>query len=111
MSRPSRAEQVSRPSRAEQETARLVGEVARQAILRLDILEWVIFAGAFAIAIFGGAAVAWLIVPSNELDFRTTWIVTSLLLFVIPGAIAITRTRRAEGETVRDEGHREEEDG
>ena len=102
---------MNRPTQAERETARLVGEVARRAIRRLDILEWVIFAGAFVLAISGGAAVAWLIVQSNELDFRTTWIVTSLLLFVIPGTIAITQIRRAERASALDEGHREEDDG
>jgi len=102
---------MNRPSQAERETASLVREVARRAIRRLDILEWVIFAGAFVIAILGGAAVAWLIVQSNELNFRTTWIVTSLLLFVIPGAIAITQMRRAKRASALAEGHWEDDDG
>jgi uncharacterized membrane protein len=102
---------MSGPSRADQETARLVSEVARRAIRRLDILEWVIFGGACVIAITGGAGVAWLVVQSNELDFRPTWIVTSLLLFVIPGTVAITQMRRAERASALDDGHREEDDG
>ena len=99
------------PNQAERETARLLGEVARRAIRRLDILEWVIFAGAFAIAVLGGAAVAWLIAPFNGLDFRTIWMVTSLLLFVIPGAIVISQRRRAERASAANQGHREEDDG
>ncbi len=102
---------MTRPSLSEREAARITSEVARRAIRRLDIFEWLVFAGTFALAIFSGAAVAWLIVGFNDPRFRTTWIVTSLLLFVIPGTIAIIQIRRADRASAVGKGHREEGHG
>ena len=79
-----------------QREAQVAHEVAARAIRRLDILEWVILAGAAVLAVAGGAAVAWLIAPTVGFGFRTVWMVMSLLLFVVPGAIAIMRMRRDE---------------
>ena len=79
-----------------QREAQAVHEVAARAIRRLDVLEWVILAGAMALAIAGGAAVAWLIAPTVSFGFRPIWTVMSVLLFVVPGVIAIVRMRKGE---------------
>jgi hypothetical protein len=42
--------------------------------------------------------VAWLIAPTLPFQFRTTWIGTSILLFVLPGTFALARLRRSERE-------------
>lgn len=76
--------------------AQVTHEVAARAIRRLDVLEWVILAGAMVLAIAGGAAVAWLIVQTVELGFRPIWAGMSVLLFVVPGVIAIIRMRKDE---------------
>jgi hypothetical protein len=80
----------------ERETAEKVGRVARRAIRRLDILEWVAFMAAIAAAVLGGAGVAWLLAAPGSIAFRVTWFATSLLLFVVPGGIVILQMRRAE---------------
>ena len=71
-------------------------EVAQRAIRRLDVLEWVILLAAALLASPGGAAVAWMLGPTSAWDFRSTWIGASLVLFVVPGTIAIVRSRREE---------------
>lgn len=94
---------MSGASREDEEAARAAAEFTRRAIRRLDLLEWVIVMGALAIATVGGGAVAVLIAPPFGLDVRTTWIVTALLLFVVPGAIGIARVKRGEGGRGRDD--------
>jgi len=86
---------VSERTRTQRE-AQVVHEVAARAIRRLDMLEWVILAGAMALAIGGGAAVAWLIAPTVEIGFRPIWMVMSVFLFVVPGVIGIMRMRKDE---------------
>jgi len=86
---------VSRRTREERD-AQIMHEVTSRAIRRLDVLEWVILAGAVVLAAGGGAAVAWLIAPTIEPGFRPTWAVTSMLLFIVPGLIALIRMRRDE---------------
>lgn len=84
-------------SRQEDEEARVTREVAARAIRRLDLLEWALFAGAAALALVGGALVAWLVSSSSpRVGFRSTWIVASAFFFVVPGAIALTHARREE---------------
>jgi uncharacterized membrane protein len=89
---------VSRPSRWEQEAAKATSEVARRAIRRLDVLEWAILAVAAALAIGGGALVAMILVGRSAPAFRTAWMVISLILFVVPGAVALVRLRKERGE-------------
>ena len=79
-----------------QREAQAAHEVAARAIRRLDVLEWVILAGAMALAIAGGAAVAWLIAPTVGIGFRPIWTVMSVFLFIVPGVIAIMRMRKDE---------------
>jgi uncharacterized membrane protein len=100
------------PSPSEREAARAAAEVARRAIRRLDILEWVFLAGAVGLAVGGGWLVAWLVGHRDGGVFRWTWILVSLLLLLIPGAIVMTKTRRAEAPGPLARGvHREEDDG
>ena len=85
-------------TRADRAAAKAASVVANRAIRRLDILEWLILFGAMLLATGGGAVVAWLIAPTLPFQFRTTWIGTSILLFVLPGTFALARLRRSERE-------------
>jgi hypothetical protein len=69
-------------------------EVAARAIRRLNILEYVILFFALALALLGGALVAWVVSSATDLSFRWTWAAASLLLFVLPGALVYLRERR-----------------
>lgn len=84
--------------RGEREAAELARVVARRAIRRLDILEWVIFVAGAGLATLGGALAAWLLSEIAGWEFRSTWIVASVLLFAVPGTIAIIKIRREERE-------------
>jgi len=85
-------------TRNRSEEARLTREVASRAVRRLDILEWVILSGAAILSLVGGALLAALVSSSSGLAFRPTWVVASLLLFGVPGVIALRRMRRDERE-------------
>ena len=41
----------------------------------------------------GGAVVAWVLSGAADWDFRSTWIGASLLLFIVPGTVAIVKIR------------------
>lgn len=88
-------------SRAEEEAARRAREVTGRAIKRLDLLEWVILLVAVVVALVGGALVALLAGASLGWDIRTTWVVASLLLFGVPGFVALRRARLEEEESRR----------
>jgi hypothetical protein len=64
-----------------------------RAIRRLDALEWVILLAAVGLALGGGALVAWMLSAGTDLGFRSTWIVLSLLLLVVPGGIVFLKER------------------
>lgn len=81
-------------SRSQREAALAARRVTERAIRRLDFLEWVIIIGAMFIATLGGALIAWLIGVPSGFGFRPTWVVASLVLFVVPGSIAVYRLRR-----------------
>ena len=87
---------MSRRPSADERAAQVTREVAARAIRRLDILEWVILAGAGVLAAAGGALVAWMLATPLGWPFRTTWVVASLLLFGVPGLVAMRRLRRDE---------------
>ena len=78
---------MTQPSRWEREAAKATSEVARRAIRRLDVLEWIILATTAVIAIGGGGLVALIVVGRSAASFRATWIATSLLLLIVPGAV------------------------
>lgn len=67
--------------------------VAR-AIRRLNMLETVIMGAAVIIALVGGWLGALLAHNALGLPLRTTWMVLSVLLFVVPAALAWTMDRR-----------------
>jgi uncharacterized membrane protein len=86
--------------------------VTKRAIRRLDLLEWIIFLCAVFIATLGGAVVAWLIGEPSGFGFRPTWVAASLVLFVVPGAIALYRLRRdAESWRADTDSNKKETDG
>jgi uncharacterized membrane protein len=95
-----------------EEEARQARKVVARAIRRLDILEWVGFAAAAGLAIGGGWAVAWLLQAPTGLAFRPTWVVASLVLFVVPGGISLMLMRREERKRLEEIRQRlEDEDG
>ena len=89
---------MSRKRRNEERAARLTREFASRAARRLDYLEWVILAGAALVAVGGGALVAVLLRDVAAWSFRATWIVSALLLFGVPGILAMKKIRREERE-------------
>jgi uncharacterized membrane protein len=91
----------SAPSRGDRRDAELAREVARRAIRRLDILESVMIAGGAVLALVGGAGIAWLLAALDGFAFGPTWVVASLILFVVPGAVAIFIIRRDQREASR----------
>jgi uncharacterized membrane protein len=102
---------VNQPSAWDDEEVRVTSEVARRAIRRLDLLEWMILGAALVLAIGGGALVAWVLAGSTG-PFRTIWMVTSVLLFVVPGVIVFARIKRDERREARAAtGPRKDEDG
>lgn len=108
----SEADERGRTSAAEREAARMAQVVTRRAIKRLDILEWVILFAGVGLAMFGGAVVAWIFAGMAGWDFRTTWIGASIVLFVVPGGIAVIKIRREEREAaLRQAETRNEEEG
>jgi uncharacterized membrane protein len=99
---------VSRSNRAvrrryenDPETARIAREVASRAVRRLDILEWVILLGAAGLSAVAGALVGVLAAHTLGFSFRVTWVVSSLLIFGVPGWFAMRRAKR-EDEAFRD---------
>lgn len=75
------------------EPEQLDREVMERAIRRLNILEYLILGAAAVLALVGGALVAWLVSAVAEVSFRLSWVVASLLLFVVPGGIVYARER------------------
>ncbi len=102
---------MSRPSQWEREAAKATSDFARKAIRRLDVLEWVILAVTMGLAIGGGALVALIIERGSGLAFRATWIVTSLILFIVPGAVVLWRLRKEGGGSTGGSGSRDRDDG
>jgi uncharacterized membrane protein len=82
----------------DEEEARITRVVAKRAIRRLDIFEWVLIGGALLLAVLGGWVVAVVLSATLELPLRPTWIGGSLLLFGVPGAMTIRRIRREDRE-------------
>lgn len=102
---------MTRPSQWEKEAAKATSDFARKAIRRLDVLEWVILAVTASLAIGGGALVALLLERGTGLAFRATWIVTSLILFIVPGAVVLWRLRKEDLESAGRPGPEKRDDG
>lgn len=92
---------MSGSNRTDEEAARITRAVAKRAIRRLDILEWVMIGGALLLAVMGGWVVAVVLDATLDLPFRPTWIGGSILLFGVPGAMMIRRIRREDREWQR----------
>lgn len=90
---------------------RLTREVMDRAIRRINIFEYLILGAAAVLALVGGALVAWVLSASLELSFRITWVVASLLFFVVPGGIVYLRERLNRSESVDVEQRREPGNG
>ena len=99
------------PSAWEKEAAKVTSEVARRAIRRLDVIEWVILFGAAALAIAGGWLVAAILVGRSHESYRIVWMVVSVMLLVAPGAAALARFRQDKREEEPSEGLHTEDDG
>ena len=76
-------------------------EVVSRAIRRLNLLETLIMGAAVVVALIGGWLGALLARSAFGMPMRTTWMVLSLLLFVVPGALAWTMERRKRREARR----------
>jgi hypothetical protein len=97
---------MSRPSAWEKEAARVTSEVARRAIRRLGVIEWVILLAAVGLSIGGGALVARILVGRGHESYRLVWAILSVVLLVAPGAAFFARQRqdeRKESEALRTE--------
>ncbi len=68
--------------------------VTERALRRLNILEYIILFLALALALLGGALVAWVVSSATDLSFRWVWTCASFLLFVVPGGFVYLRERR-----------------
>ena len=78
-------------------------EVVSRAIRRLNLLETLIMGAAAVVALLGGWLGALLARSAFGLPLRTTWMVLSLLLFIVPAVVAWTMERRRRREA-RDSG-------
>ncbi len=82
------------PLEATPEETREARKAIRRAIKRLNVLETIIIGAAVVIALGGGWLGALLARGMFDLPFRTTWMVLSVLFFVVPAAVAWTIERR-----------------
>jgi uncharacterized membrane protein len=65
------------------------------AIRRLNALEFVILGMAMVLSMVAGWVAAWLLEIVINAPFRIAWTVSSLLFFIVPGAIVLGRERVA----------------
>ena len=65
-------------------------QVVSRAIRRLNLLETLIVGVAVGVALLGGWLGALLARSALDLPLRTTWMVLSVVLFVVPAALAWT---------------------
>lgn len=65
-----------------------------RAVRRLNIIEYFILAAAAAMSLGGGALVALLLNELTGASFRVSWLVSSLLLFILPGIFVFRRESR-----------------
>ncbi len=68
-------------------------EEMERAIRRLNVLEYLILAAAFILALGGGGAVAYILSAGTSLPFRLTWAIITVLLLVVPGLLVFGRDR------------------
>lgn len=80
--------------------AELARQVAARAIRRLNVLEHLFLLVAAGAALLAGAIVAWLLGQTLGTDFRLTWAISALLLFLAPAGLSVIRVRREEREWI-----------
>jgi predicted lysophospholipase L1 biosynthesis ABC-type transport system permease subunit len=68
--------------------------VTTRAVRRLNVLEYVILGVAAALAMLAGLLAALVLGAALDLPFRPTWIVASLVLFIVPATVAYLRAQR-----------------
>ncbi len=88
------------PSAAEARAAR---KAMTRAIRRLNVLEWILLGAAAIASLTGGWLAALLGRSAFDLPFRATWLIASLLLFLIPGGVAMVAERRSRRAPPKDE--------
>ena len=77
-----------------EEETRIARDAMNRAMRRLGVLEAILLGAAAIAALAGGWLAALLARSAFGFPFRTTWLVSSLLLFVIPGVLAWTMGKR-----------------
>ncbi len=85
-------------------------KVMERAIWRLNVLEYLMLGVTAALALGGGALVAWILMTSFGVPFRPSWVIASLLLFIIPGLVVFGRERRKKPAADRTDNRVEESD-
>jgi hypothetical protein len=87
-------------------------EEVDRAIRSLRILEVVIGLAAVALAIGGGAVVAFVLSAGTDLSFRLVWGITAVLLLVVPTVIFLVKDRWSrQDDAGRPENHPPSRDG
>lgn len=86
------------------EDARAARKVMTRAMRRLNVLEWILLGAAAIASLAGGWLAALLGRTALGLPFRATWIIASLLLFLIPGAMAWVADRRSRNVAPKSDG-------
>jgi len=79
--------------------------VLARAIWRLNALEYVILGVAMALALLAGALVASMVETQTGAYFRVTWVFSSLIFFIVPGAVSLKRERKLRGARDGGAGH------
>ena len=102
---------LNESSERDREAARRAHQVTQRAIRRLDILEWIMVAAGVGAAVLGGWAIAWILAGAGNWDFRSTWIVAAVALFVVGGGATIIQIRRDARAVARRIARNREDDG
>lgn len=80
---------------ADARAAEALRVVTGRAVWRLNVMEYMMLGLAGALALVAGAVSALGLQAWAGLPFRPSWVVASLLFFVIPGVLVLGRERRA----------------
>lgn len=87
---------MSRRRLADEKAIRRTQDVARRAVRRLRVLEWVLLGGAMVAALLAGAVTATVLSGPLGMSWRSIWIGASLVMFVVPGAVVLRKARMDE---------------
>lgn len=84
------------PDPTEVEASHL-SRVARRAVVRITVLEYVLLAGAVALAVLAGGLASWALAHWAGLPLVPSWVAVSVVVFAVP-AVAVWRRERREDE-------------